>query len=59
MFIIRFFQMGGLFMLPIALTLAVGLAIAFERWVSEAGQPELPQLIRESFDELRAVTAGK
>ena len=33
MFIIRFFQMGGLFMFPIALTLVVGLAIAFERWV--------------------------
>jgi AcrR family transcriptional regulator len=32
--------------------------IAFERWVSETGQPDLPLLIRESFDELRAVTAG-
>ena len=31
--IVRFFQLGGLFMFPIALTLAVGLAIAFERWV--------------------------
>ena len=45
-----------------SLTAEAGIAvfkIAFERWVSEAGQPELPQLIRESFDELRAVTAGK
>ena len=33
--------------------------IAFERWVSGASQRELPQLIRESFGELRAVTAGK
>jgi len=31
--LVRFFQMGGIFMFPIALTLAVGLAIAFERWV--------------------------
>jgi biopolymer transport protein ExbB len=31
--IIRFFQAGGFFMFPILLTLAVGLAIAFERWV--------------------------
>ncbi len=30
--IIRFFQMGGFFMFPILLVLAVGLAIAFERW---------------------------
>ncbi|WP_250563206.1 TetR family transcriptional regulator [Sphaerisporangium fuscum] len=33
--------------------------IAFERWVGEAGEPELPQIIRESFDELKAVTAGR
>jgi biopolymer transport protein ExbB len=31
--IIRFFQMGGFFMLPILLVLAAGLAIAYERWV--------------------------
>jgi len=31
--IIRFFQMGGFFMFPILLVFAVGLAIAFERWV--------------------------
>jgi len=30
--IIRFFQMGGFFMLPILAVLAAGLAIAFERW---------------------------
>jgi biopolymer transport protein ExbB len=33
MFIVRFFQGGGLFMFPILLVLLVGLAIAFERWV--------------------------
>ena len=33
--------------------------IAFERWVTETSQRDLPQLIRESLDELKAVTAGK
>ena len=33
MFMVRFFQQGGFFMFPILLTLLVGLAIAFERWV--------------------------
>src|SRR6266571_2323472 len=33
--------------------------IAFERWINETSQPDLPQLIRESLDELKAVTAGK
>ncbi|HYZ54728.1 MAG TPA: TetR family transcriptional regulator [Streptosporangiaceae bacterium] len=33
--------------------------IAFERWISETSQPDLPRLIRESLDELKAVTAGK
>ena len=33
--------------------------IGFERWVSETGQADLPRLIRESLDELKAVTAGK
>jgi AcrR family transcriptional regulator len=32
--------------------------IAFERWISQASQPDLPQLIRDSLDELKAVTAG-
>jgi biopolymer transport protein ExbB len=31
--LVRFFQMGGFFMFPIVIVLAVGLAIAFERWV--------------------------
>ena len=33
--------------------------IAFARWLSEPGQPGLPQLMRESFSELKAVTAGQ
>ncbi|MDN4502065.1 MotA/TolQ/ExbB proton channel family protein [Alteromonadaceae bacterium BrNp21-10] len=31
--IVRFFQEGGAFMLPIAIVLALGLAIALERWL--------------------------
>ena len=45
-----------------SLTAEAGIAvfkIAFERWIDGTSQPELPQLIRESLDELRAVTAGK
>jgi AcrR family transcriptional regulator len=44
-----------------SLTAEAGIAVfkvAFERWVSESGQPDLPQLIRESLAELKAVTAG-
>jgi AcrR family transcriptional regulator len=33
--------------------------IAFERWGDETNQRELPELIRDSLDELKAVTAGK
>jgi AcrR family transcriptional regulator len=33
--------------------------VAFERWVDEANERELPQLIRESLAELKAVTAGR
>jgi AcrR family transcriptional regulator len=32
--------------------------IAFERWVQEANQQDLPGLIRDSLDELKTVTAG-
>jgi AcrR family transcriptional regulator len=45
-----------------SLTAEAGIAvfkIAFERWINEPNQPDLPQLIRESLDELKAVTAGK
>jgi AcrR family transcriptional regulator len=33
--------------------------IAVEHWVRETGEKDLPQFIRESLDELKAVTAGK
>jgi AcrR family transcriptional regulator len=45
-----------------SLTAEAGIAVfkvAFERWVNESNQRNLPQLIRESLDELKAVTAGK
>jgi len=32
--------------------------IAFERWISGPGEPDFSQIVRESFDELKAVTAG-
>ena len=32
--------------------------VAFERWVDESNQRDLPPLIRESLDALRALTAG-
>ncbi len=43
------------------LTAEAGVAVfrvGFERWVTERGERALPQLIRESLDELKAVTAG-
>jgi AcrR family transcriptional regulator len=45
-----------------SLTAEAGIAVfkvAFQRWVNETNQRELPQLIRESLDELKAVTAGR
>lgn len=33
--------------------------IAFERWINETNQRDLSQLIRESLDELKAMTAGR
>ncbi|HEY2703637.1 MAG TPA: TetR family transcriptional regulator [Candidatus Dormibacteraeota bacterium] len=33
--------------------------IAFERWIDETGRRDLPQLVRDSMDELKAVTAGR
>jgi AcrR family transcriptional regulator len=43
------------------LTAEAGIAVfrvAFERWVDARNERDLPQLIRSSFDELKAVTAG-
>jgi AcrR family transcriptional regulator len=45
-----------------SLTAEAGIAvfkIAFERWVGGTSQPDLPQLMRESLGELRAVTAAR
>jgi len=45
-----------------SLTAEAGVAVfrvAFERWVNETNQPDLSRLVRESLDELKAVTAGK
>jgi AcrR family transcriptional regulator len=45
-----------------SLTAEAGIAVfkvAFERWVEKASEQDLPRLIRESLEELRAVTAGK
>ena len=33
--------------------------IAIERWQNDTGQRDLPQLIRESLDALKAMTAGR
>ena len=33
--------------------------IAFERWIRDTSRRDLPQHIRESFDELKTVTAGR
>src|SRR5271165_2768337 len=45
-----------------SLTAEAGVAvfrIAFGRWISDPGQRSFPQLIRESLDALKAVTAGR
>jgi AcrR family transcriptional regulator len=45
-----------------SLTAEAGIAVfkvAFERWVEDTDRQDLPRLIRESLDELTAVTAGR
>jgi AcrR family transcriptional regulator len=45
-----------------SLTAEAGIAVfkvAFARWIDETNQHDLPHVIRESLDELRAVTAGR
>ena len=44
-----------------SLTAEAGIAVfkvAFERWITQTGSREFPLFIRESLDELKAVTAG-
>jgi len=64
---VRFFQMGGFFMLPILAVLAAGLAIAFERWIhlkrarhanKKVWDELYPVLTRGEFDKAREL-AGK
>jgi AcrR family transcriptional regulator len=33
--------------------------VAFERWINETNEPDLSHILRVSFDQLKAVTAGK
>jgi AcrR family transcriptional regulator len=45
-----------------SLTAEAGMAvfrIAFDRWINETDQQDLPRLIRESLEALKAVTAGQ
>jgi hypothetical protein len=45
-----------------SLTAEAGIAVfkvAFERWVEEPKRRDLPRLIRDSLDELRAVTSNR
>src|SRR5512146_1227272 len=60
--IVRFFQMGGLFMFPILITLAAGIAISIERWVhlkrvksenSKVWDEVHPVLAEGNFDKAR------
>ena len=62
--ILTFFQKGGLFMYPILLVFAVGMAIAFERWVQlnrirSANQKMWnrlhPVLVKGEFDKARQI----
>jgi hypothetical protein len=44
-----------------SLTAEAGIAvfkIAFERWINETNQQDFAQLIRDTLDELKALTAG-
>ena len=62
--IVAFFQKGGLFMYPILLVFAIGMAIAFERWVQlsrvQSANDKMwnllqPVLIKGDFDKARAI----
>ena len=60
--VVSFFQKGGVFMYPILLVFAVGMAIAFERWVQlnrirmanhKTWNQLLPVLVKGEFDKAR------
>ncbi len=62
--LVHFFQLGGFFMFPILLVLAVGLAIAFERWIQLKRVREAnnkvwdllyPALAKGEFDKAREI----
>ncbi|HEY6873577.1 MAG TPA: MotA/TolQ/ExbB proton channel family protein [Geobacteraceae bacterium] len=62
--LVRFFQMGGLFMFPILLVLAAGIAIAIERWIhlkrvkaenSRIWEEVHPILAQGDFDRAREI----
>jgi len=62
--LVEFFQKGGLFMYPILLVFAVGMAIAFERWVqlnrirssNQTIWNQLqPVLVKGEFDKARQI----
>jgi biopolymer transport protein ExbB len=62
--LVAFFQKGGMFMYPILLVFAVGMAIAFERWV-QLNRTQLanqkmwsllqPVLLKGEFDKARQI----
>jgi len=62
--LVAFFQKGGLFMYPILLVFAIGMAIAFERWVhlnrirsanQKAWDQLNPVLVKGEFDKARKI----
>ena len=62
--IVAFFQKGGVFMYPILLVFAVGMAIAFERWVQlnriggvnqKMWEMLHPVLVKGEFDKAREI----
>jgi biopolymer transport protein ExbB len=62
--VVAFFQKGGLFMYPILIVFAVGMAIAFERWVQlkririanhKMWNVLQPVLVKGEFDKARQI----
>ena len=54
-------QRRGVAAVTASLTAEAGIAVfkvAFERWVDERNEQDLPELIRTSLADLKAVTAG-